>query len=371
MNNNLNKLIEKYNESFDFVNNSEHAEYFKWQAVQCFQREWFSKENEQLTFDKLLKAALSESAVLIDNSTTHPANGAIKLAEIEPEKVEHLFRNLLFADDGGDLNARQDNIYQFMEDMEEIRKAEFPESWKYKQDDKHAAITYLALYKPEENYIYKYSVAEKFANYIEFGLDIGSGGSFSLSNYYKMCDEVVAALSEYPDLVKRHADFIDDTCYKDESLHLLAFDIIYCASTYNFFNGMTHQPKKDVLKAYKLERLAEAERREKEVKIAELLQKKEILENEIADTKEMSLLGVKVLHKANGEGIIVQQDDSQRSKVQVEFAEKTISLVIDRKFRMRPTFEDDEEIVEMYTRYNEVWDEIKKTDKKIKAIGVV
>ena len=359
-------LIAKYNDNFNLFNDSTHEEYFKWRAVKKFQDVWFREGAMEEPFAEMLKAALSESSVLIDNSSTHPSNGAIKLAERHSEEVKNLFCNVLFADTGDDLGKRQENVERFMFQMEELRKKEFPESWKYKQDDRHAAITYLTLYAPDENYIYKYSVAEAFADYVEFGLELGSGADFSLNNYYIMCDKVVEILhEEFPGLIERHRNFVDDSCDEDKNSHMLAFDIIYCASAYNMIEVGSRKSRKAAIEAYNIAQLAEKEREERERKILELEDRRIILQREINEIGEISLEGVSVSSAKYGNGIIVKQDEEHRSKVTVEFPDKTLNFKIDKKFSARPVFEDDAEIVEVFSRYNQAYDEIKKIDKQL------
>ena len=38
---NLNTLIQRYEDNFEWINNAEHDEIFKWRAVRCFQDVWF------------------------------------------------------------------------------------------------------------------------------------------------------------------------------------------------------------------------------------------------------------------------------------------------------------------------------------------
>lgn len=359
-------LITKYNDNFNFFNDSTHEEYFKWKAVKKFQDVWFRGGAMEEPFAEMLKEALSESSVLIDNSSTHPSNGAIKLAEKHQNEVKDLFCNVLFADTGEDLEKRQENIERFMVQMEELRKKEFPESWKFKQDDRHAAITYLTLYAPDENYIYKYSVAEAFADYVEFGLELGSGADFSLGNYYAMCDKVTEILQEeFPELIERHRNFVDDSCYEDRNSHMLAFDIIYCASAYNMIGAGSRKSRKAAIEAYNIAQLAEKEREERELQIQELEDRRMILQHEIDEIGEISLEGVSVSSAKYGNGIITKQDDDQRSKVAVEFEEKTLNFVIDSMYSARPVFEDDEEIVDAFSKYNQAYAEIKKIGKKL------
>ena len=164
---NLNTLIQRYEEKFyDLINNKENEEIFKWHAVGCFQAAWFSPSAATQSFLERFRAATKECAVLLDNSQVSPTHGIIKMTEQEPEEVERLFVDILFADDDGDLSIRQDHIEEFLEGIEAVRQRHFPSFWKFRQD-RHCAFTYLALYAPAENYIYKYSEANEFAKYIE------------------------------------------------------------------------------------------------------------------------------------------------------------------------------------------------------------
>ena len=92
---------------------------------------------------------------------------------------------------------------------------------------------------PDFNYVYKSSEAQTMAKYVDFGLSIGSGSSFSLPNYYRLCDEIVEALRKHDSLLKTHFSRLTSEHYNDQSLHLLAFDLMYCCRTYNFYHGVS------------------------------------------------------------------------------------------------------------------------------------
>ena len=48
----LNTLIQRYEDNFEWINNAEHDEIFKWRAVRCFQDVWFSEEVEDMRNSK-------------------------------------------------------------------------------------------------------------------------------------------------------------------------------------------------------------------------------------------------------------------------------------------------------------------------------
>jgi len=361
---NLHELINRYEQNLLYVNNSTNDEIFKWKAVKCFRDAWFSPEAENLPFDELFRRAKKESSVLIDNSTVSPANGVVKLAEEAGDKVRHLFCDVLFADDGGDLDVRQNNMDLFMEGMEKLRQQYCPSKWKYKQD-RHAASCYLAMYAPEKNFIYKYSHAESFAQHIEFGKDIGSGASFSLAHYYEMANLVVEALREHKTLIKEHNKLLGADYYKDDSLHLLAFDIIYCSSTYGFFNGLTHKAKAEAIKDYKAEQAHIAAEIQRQAQIDAIEEKIRNVEAVLDIYRAISLVGVQVHQKKDGYGIVVQQKMNQ---IVVEFESGRKTYIISTKFPMRPTFDDDEEIVTAMTDYEAKLNELKRLQEQLQKL---
>lgn len=361
---NLHKLIDRYEENIYYLNNADCDEKFKWHAVQRFQDAWFAPDANTLPFSELFHNAIKGSSILVNNGTVQPANGVVKLAEKAPEEVEHLVRNVLFADDNGDLDLRQDHMEEFLEGMEALLQQHYPASWKYRQD-RHAASCYLAMFAPEKNYIYKYSPVEAFAQHVEFGKDIGSGASFKLAHYYELGDIVVAALREHPELLRKHAELLDDTYYRDESLHLLAFDIIYCADTYGYFRDLTHRPKKDAIKAYTLEQQRKAAEEERQAAIDEIDEQILVLENQIDVYRSISLVGTQVQMRTLGTGVVVEQDVN---RVRVRFGETEKQYFISKKYPMRPTFEDDAEIVEAMTKYEAKLKELETLKKKRAAL---
>lgn len=364
-NQNLHELIDRYEQNFEFVNNSEHDEIFKWRAVKLFRDSWFAPDAKDKPFSEMFNDARKGSAYVIDNSQVSPTSGIVKLAEVEPIEVPKLFKEVLFAEDGGDIVKRQNNMEKFLEEIEKLRLKHFPECWKFKQD-RHAVSCYMAFYAPEKNYIYRYSDAETFAQYIEFGIDIGSGENFKLDAYYKMCDLVVEALKEHPTLLEKHFTFLSDECYRDESLHLLAFDLMYCARCYNLYNGLTHISKKESVKAYTEAQLREKEQREKEEKINALLSEIHELKMKAETYADISLLNVQVTQKMYGIGTIIKQDVN---KITVLFGDVEKVFVINKQFSARPTFEDDEEIVDAFTDYDNLMRKIAVLESELKRIN--
>ena len=61
---NLHRLIDKYEENFYELNNSDHDESFKWRAAKRFRDVWFSEEAKKMTFSEKFNEARKEFFIL-------------------------------------------------------------------------------------------------------------------------------------------------------------------------------------------------------------------------------------------------------------------------------------------------------------------
>ena len=370
---NLHRLIDKYEENFYKLNSGnpgEPDEIFKWKAAKTFRDVWFSEEAKTMSFSEKFNLAKKNFDILTDNSYVSPSNGIVKVAEKNQKAVETLFETLLFADDGGDLEARQNNIEKFLEEFDKLRAEHYPQSFKFKQE-RHSVSCYLAFFTPDVNFIYRFSDAEEFAKHVEYGKDLGSGGDFRLDRYYELCEIIVEALKEHPTLLEKHDNLIKernataDEYYVDLTRHILAFDLMYCCRTYNFYAGMTHASKKDSIKAFVEAEAKEKERLEREARIAELEAELHTLEMEAEKYTYISLLNVEVNQATYGKGVVIAQ---QNNKVTVKFETCEKGFIINKKYPVRPTFENDTEIVEAFTEYDSLLEKIKVLKNKIALI---
>ena len=105
---------------------------------------------------------------------------------------------------------------------------------------------------------------------------------------------------------------------------------------------------------------------EMKAKIDEIKDQIRELERQAEPYESISLLNVKVSMRGLGDGIVISQD---RNKVTVQFANETKSYSISRKYFVRPTFEDNEEILDAFTDYERILSEIKTLEKRIEMIN--
>ena len=85
---------------------------------------------------------------------------------------------------------RQGRIHMFVDAINEKLQKAAPNKWKYNQD-RRSVIMYLSFIAPDENFMFKSTEARAFSDCYEFGEDIGSGQTFRLDVYYRMCRELV------------------------------------------------------------------------------------------------------------------------------------------------------------------------------------
>ena len=261
---------------------------------------------------------LSEN--LIDNYT-QPFHGLVKFAEHEPDTVREMFI-ALYSDDNGDIEIRKKKVSDFLRRSHELRDKYYPDSYLYK-DDMHSVTGYLFLYDPDHNYIYKATHALAFADCVEFYDDWGWGDSVKLDVYYRMCDQLVeAAKSDAYLMAADERRFTDCWGQKPESLHpdlekhILAFDLIYCCSTYDLFDGISFvRPKTS-------ERQLMQERKEKAKELYDKMVEARAEMQRFAEAKDyvdsVYTAGVCLNHRKYGKGTIV---DREGDNILVDFPE--------------------------------------------------
>lgn len=362
---NLHELINRYEASIDLIYNEDHDELFKWRAMKTWREEWFKPDTAFATFADRFSAAKRDFSLFIDNSRMHPSTGVIKLWEKEPSKVEWLFHDVLFADPHGDVSIVHNNMDRFIEEYENLRCKYFPRNWSYKQD-RHSASVFLAMNDPRFNFVFKASEAQTMARYTDFGINIGAGESFSLTNYYRLCEEIVSALQEHNRLLEKHFNRLTSDYYQDQSLHLLAFDLMYCAHAYNFFHGLTipsikkkKLEKRDFVLSAEQKAQFEAERL---AKVDTLEQQLFNLQLKCDDFSDISLIGVQVTTATYGTGTVI---DQEINKITVRFANIEKAFILDEKYSARPRFEDDEQIVAVFTEYGRLQEQIKSLQREL------
>lgn len=210
------QIIEAYKTDFDRVNSEER---YKWEAIRCYKQKWDINAED---FAGMLSDAFKKSANLLAASMYYPLRMVIGYAKEEPETVRELFRVL-----------HNENI-SFSERYEMFR-AGFDKYVSEKKlnhyQDLRAVSVYLTFEYPEKYFMYKYKMYKEFKEkigYIDNPTDKSDAGKYE--NYMALCNKILEYVRQDEVLQELSRSRLDDSCYKDESLHILTHDIIYFGS---------------------------------------------------------------------------------------------------------------------------------------------
>ena len=324
----FNAIITRYLEKFDYTNSGGHDEFFKWQAIDCFQRNW---DIDAVDLKGSFEKAIKEVSVLLDGAHSAPSSGIKALLELkdEVETVREAFRALFEEEDN--LGRRDVKVSEFISTINARIKAHWSTD-SYKPQTTRAALCYLALNDPKRNFFYMFRKAENWARYTEYGFDLGSGGSFSLPDYYGMCEELVKEIKADERLQECNRKRMEKAGINecDDDFHTLAYDIIYCTSTYNLYVDIPTSEAKSVKQR--------VERSKDRAALEALLQKKLQAEKELAafDTSllvQPELEGKAVTHFKFGKGIITAvKDDTATIQFGAEKKSLMLSGTIENKY---------------------------------------
>ena len=320
----MQQIFNHYIGDFEKLNDPEHMEYYKWQIVKKFRPMMDEAlETDDSAFSEKLMEVKKITSNLVD-SYTQPFYGLVKFAEREPDTVRNMFQEL-FAASAGPMEKRQVAVSEFLKKSHELRDKYYPDSFLYK-DDMHSVTTYLFLYDPDHNYIFKSSHALIFADCIEFYDDWGSGDSVNLDVYYRMCDQVASAIKSSSAMMNTDASRfengwgVDPTTFApDTEKHILVFDLIYCCSTYGLFEGITFKRPKTKEKQLIQEKKEKALRLSKDLEEARADYEQLMAALQYLD--EAYAVGTMIRHKKYGEGRIT---DKHGTTIEVNFQDGDI-----------------------------------------------
>ena len=353
---NLDAVLEQYIRRFDELNALDgNDEGYKWRAESLFKRNW---DIDAQDFAVMFVESIGKIDKLIDNGRIQPIGGIQLLLEQETEIefVRSCFREL-FSEDGGDLQKRQNRINIFIDKINECIEKYAPVSSKYKQKS-NDVIYYLNLWKPDENYIFKSTIANNWAKCIEYGDDFGSGASFSLGKYYKMCDELLLELKKKDEILGLNAKRVEKEAQGfDDMLHIFVYDIMYCANTYHFYKNV------DIKKMTKKERISKAAYLAKMDSINDKLEAKLLQFENIDELRPIpAIVGETVSNKTYGTGTIISITNGIMN---IKFSECEKKFVYPDAFINGFIFTDKENFMEPLKRNAALKSNKKKLKKEI------
>lgn len=222
----VNVLLDKYVARFDALVKQEE---YKWRAPQKFHDSWQPNAED---YPGMLRCAFGGLGNITDARGTSPRQGVVVFAQQEPDSVRQMFCDLFRA---GNLGVRVD---RFIADSDIL--LEKYGKWYHRQTPS-AVMAYLTCWKPDEYFFFKTAEARKFASFVEFEADWGTMNSFKPEVYCDMCNQLIRIMQQHQTLLrvnkKRFADN-GQRLWPDESLHILAYDVIFCSFA-PMYNGMS------------------------------------------------------------------------------------------------------------------------------------
>lgn len=313
--NHLHQIFENYINRFEEFNSEDRkkpSEYYKWEMPGPFKdyMNLLINANNKDEIIEYLGKIKKLTHDFIDSGKTLPLAGLTKFVTDygEWKTIREMFQEL-YANDGLD---SQEKIEVFLNKCRGLeRKHGLGGTYK---SDYRSVTAYLFLYDPDNNYIYKPTHAQDFQDCIEFYDGFGEGDCINLKTYYRMCNELVEEIKNYPRL--RELDDIrlalirkdNKECYKDEKLHILAYDIIYCCSSYNLFRGISFEHLTPTERKVRWEKQQKA--KELLVELQQVQEQQEKLDETLQIISEIQKVGAKVKHPLYGSGTIVAKNEN-------------------------------------------------------------
>ena len=331
-----------------------------WQAIDTFGAEW---DIEASDFPAMFARAMQGAADQLDNPAVQPVAGLklLMMRDSEVELVRECFR-WLYNDEDDDLKKRRGRAEMFADQITGRFRRCFPRMNKYTMTPAHA-VYFLNLWMPEENFFYIPAEAKAWADFMEYPAEFGNGASLDLAAYYAMCEDLVTALADYPDLIAQHKERLRTHLGGiNDRLHLLAYDILHAAYQRGYYpKGFSRNATaKERAKAVKEKQT----RAELCLQIAE--KEQELQELQAAPVALPDLTGCRIVHKMFGAGTVLP-GEGQFMVIDFNGTQKKFSYTASLSSGYL-TAEDDSVMQQMqdYQNYGKTCDALQKELKNLK-----
>ncbi|TDX00523.1 DUF3883 domain-containing protein [Dinghuibacter silviterrae] len=210
-------LILAYKNAFNRIHGEE---IYKWKAIQFFQENW---DIDADNFSHMLELSLSQTQNLLASANYWPRLMINKLAQLRPEPVRELFRNLFNED--VDMTNR---IKEFHAGIQAIN-TQTVNSYQ----DHRAIMVYLCLRFPERYFLYKFGMFKTFVEKSGYGYRPVKGRNENPAHFQRLCEFVREEAIRDNELIQLHQHRLPNGYYTDTTLTVLTQDIVYAAQRLN------------------------------------------------------------------------------------------------------------------------------------------
>ena len=274
-----------------------------WRAVDCFGVNWDIEDSD---FPAMFADAMQQAQPTLDNPALQPIGGLqnLMLRDSEVELVRECFR-WLYNEDGGDISKRRGRAELFADQINGRFRRVFPRMTKYTMNTANA-VFFLNLWEPHANYFYQAGEAKAWADYFGYEADFGGGTALDLPRYYTMCNDLLHALENYPEIIALHKAYAEQELGGiDDALHLLVYDILHTAYTEQLY------PKGYARTATTKERAKAVQEKATRAELcARIGEAEQELQELLANPAQLpDLTGCEVTHKMFGVGKVLPSTD--------------------------------------------------------------
>ena len=224
----IRKVISHYKMHFT---EADHNERYKWEAIGWYKKHW---DIDASDFAAMLEVAFSKTENLLASGMYYPYRMIVAYAKTDAEEVRRIFKQL--HNEELPLAQRYSAFRESCQRYIDQRKADYPERKKALQhyQDLRAVMVYLTFEYPEKYYLFKSKMFTAFKERVGFteGKIENRSIVWKIEQFIKLCEIVLDEVQQDTELVSMSKARLNEDCYQDEALHLLAMDIVYYGSAY-------------------------------------------------------------------------------------------------------------------------------------------
>lgn len=217
----------------DFTEFQWKNERYKWEAIQCFQRNW---NINTVNFPDMLKRSLDKTYNLLASMSNYAKVMIIGFAEAAPEEVRGAF--IALYDESRDVVER---IQAFKAQAEEMLE-KYGDGARQHFQTENAITVYLWLRYPDTYGIYKYGEIKPAAKLLVADYVFKKGAYASnIRNWLNFCNEIRNELLEDYELIELVKSHLTESCWPDSELRTLTMDVVfYISRFYSQKNKVTY-----------------------------------------------------------------------------------------------------------------------------------
>lgn len=224
----IRKVISHYKQHFT---EADHNERYKWEAIGWYKKHWDINASD---FAAMLEVAFSKTENLLASGMYYPYRMIVAYAQTDPEEVRRIFKQL--HNEELPLAQRYSAFRESCQRYIDKRKQNDPGREKALQhyQDLRAVMVYLTFEYPEKYYLFKSRMYTTFRDRVGFVEEKPKQKSivWKVESYSRLCEIVLDEVKQDAELQAMSKARLNEDCYQDEALHLLAMDIVFYGSAY-------------------------------------------------------------------------------------------------------------------------------------------